>query len=247
MITIPHTVANFVASDELGATIVGFRSRNEQSRPFNLLRTQITRMLGSGKRLIGVTSATPQVGKTFIACNLAASLSRLPELRTYLFDLDLRRGSVAQRFGLPVEKGITEYLDETIDDLTGLSWGVAEQRLCIYPAREQTVLSSELLSHSRFNALAEAMRASAETDLFICDLPPVFANDDAMIAVERLDGYILVVEEGVTTKKQVRDALRLLGQEKCLGTVLNRYVKGIVGDDYGYGYGVDSKYASYYG
>jgi Mrp family chromosome partitioning ATPase len=235
-----------VEASEIAEEIVGFRSRDSQSRPFNLLRTQIMRLVASGNRLIGLTSATPQVGKTFIACNLAASLSRLPEHQTFLLDLDLRRGSVADRFNLPVEKGMTEYLDGTVEDLASLAWGVKDQRLVIHPSRSQAIMSSELLSDARFSTLIEVARASAPSNLFVFDLPPVFANDDAMIIVEKLDGYIFVVEDGVTTKKQIRDAMRLLGREKCFGTVLNRYASGFAGGEYGYGYGADGKYADYY-
>lgn len=244
--TISASPAHLVAPDVVDEAIVGFRSRDERSRAFNLLRTQIIRLVGNGTRVIGVTSATPQVGKTFIACNLAASLSRLPDLQTYLFDFDLRRGSVAERFNLPVEQGLTEYLGGVTDNLAGLSWGVEGQRLTIYPTPERRVMSSELLATSRFGQLVGAMRELRGQNVFICDLPPVFANDDAMMISELVDGYILVVEDGVTTAKQVRDSLRLLGQEKCFGTILNRYIKGLVSGDYGYGYGKQGKYSDYY-
>lgn len=243
---ISTTPAHILPADELGEEIVGFRSRDERSRPFNLLRSQMIRLVAGGARVIGVTSATPQVGKTFIASNLAASLARLPDMRTILFDLDLRRGSVAERFNIPVERGLTEYLGGDIDNLGDLAWGVEDQRLTIYPTPERPVLSSELLAGSRFTALVNGMRAMRGQVVCICDLPPVFANDDSMMVMEYIDGYVMVVEDGVTTAKQVKDALRLLGREKCYGTVLNRYIRGFVGGDFGYGYGKGSGYSDYY-
>ena len=46
----------------------------------------------------------------------------------------------------------------------------------------------------------------------------------------------------------MKDSIRLLGRDKLLGTVLNRYVRGLGGDDYGYGYGRvgEKKYSKYY-
>jgi protein-tyrosine kinase len=244
--TISATPATIAPAEFVSDTIVGFRGRDERSRAFNLLRTQLIRLYANGAKVIGVTSATPQVGKTFIACNLAASLSRLPDMQTILYDLDLRRGSVAERFELPVEIGMTEFLLGETDDLANLSWGIEGQRLTMYPTAARRVRSSELLASARFASLVAAMRAMRGDVMHICDLPPVFANDDSMIVNEHIDGYIMVVEDGVTTAKQIRDSLRLLGPEKCFGTILNRYVKGFSGGDYGFGYGKGKAYADYY-
>lgn len=238
--------SNIVAAEAVGSMVFGFQSRDQRSRSFNLLRTQITRFAANGTRLIGITSATPQVGKTFVASNLAASLSRVAELTTTLIDLDLRRGSVATQFSIAEGHGLAEYLGGETDNLAGMAWGIEGQRLVIYPTRQRRIASAELLAGPRFDALIAAMRALTTPAVHLCDLPPVFANDDAMIVAEQLDGYLLVVEDGVTTAKQLGDALRLLGPEKCLGTILNRYVRGLVGGDYGYGYGYGD-YAGYYG
>ncbi|MDP1027141.1 CpsD/CapB family tyrosine-protein kinase [Sphingomonas sp. KR1UV-12] len=244
--TISTTPRHFIATDALGEAIVGFRSRDERSRSFNLLRTQIVRLMGNGVRVIGITSATPKVGKTFVACNLAASLARLPEMQTVLMDLDLRRGSVAERYNIPVQTGLTEYLAGRTDDLADLAWGVEGQQLTIYPCAVRRVMSSELLASARFQELIVAARALPGQAVVLLDLPPVFANDDAMIVGELIDGYILVVEDGVTTAKQVRDSMRLMKSVTCFGTVLNNYVRGFAGGDYGYGYGKSSGYADYY-
>ena len=243
---LPVTPRHMIPADQLGEAIVGFRSRDQRSRPFNLLRTQIARLVGEGVRVIGITSATPQVGKTFVASNLAASLARLPELQTVLVDLDLRRGSVAERFNIPVRQGMTEYLAGEVDDLASIAWGIEGERLTLYPTAEARVHSSELLASARLQGLIASMRAIPDQAVVLCDLPPVFANDDSMIVSEMIDGYIMVVEDGVTTATQVRDSRRLLGSVRCFGTVLNRYIKGFAGGDYGYGYGKGSGYSDYY-
>lgn len=237
---------NHVTADDLDEGVVGFRGRDQRSRAFNLLRTQVIRMAGEGAKLIGMTSPTPQVGKTFVASNLAASMGRIPDLRTYLFDFDLRRGSVAERFGIPNSFGLADYLTGDVDSLEGLAWQVEDEKLVIYPTFEKELYSSELIASRRFSALIAAMRQVEDGAIHLCDLPPVFANDDAMIACEQLDGYLMVVEDGVTTAKQLKDAMRLLGPAKCLGTILNRYIQGLAPGDYGFGYGKQSSYSSYY-
>jgi protein-tyrosine kinase len=239
----PHSV---ISAHELGSSIVGFQSRDIRARPFFLLRAQLSRLASQGVRRIGVTSPLPQVGKTFVACNLAAAASRLPDLTCHLIDLDLRRGSVAETFGLPSGPGVVEYLRGEVGDFASLSWGVEDQGLIIYPTVGKMMRSSEILARQSYGNLIAAFDGNASNDIGIFDLPPAFANDDAILGIEQLDGYLLVVQDGVTTAKQVKDAIRLLGPEKLLGTVLNRYVRGLTVDDYGYGYGNEKKFSKYY-
>ena len=94
--------------------------------------------------------------------------------------------------------------------------------------------------------LVKAMRALDDRYLCLCDLPPAFANDDAAIVLQQLDAYLLVVEEGKTTARQVRDAIEVLRPAPCMGTVLNRYRTSLGTDDYGFGYWSQRGYDSYY-
>ena len=234
-------------ADAVQRGVFGFNSRDRRSRPFNLLRSQVIKqMRAQGWRRLGITSATPGVGKTFIAANLAASLSRVPEQRTLLFDLDLRRGSVAIQYGLVEQPGIEAYLAGDIDTLGPVARGVVDSNLILYPCFPTNVSSAEALAGPRMRALIDAMAALPENCLSICDLPPAFANDDASIVLGQIDAYLLVVEEGKTTARQVRDAIKVLSPAPCLGTVLNRYNGIVGGDDYGFGYRSQGKYDAYY-
>lgn len=241
------TAATVPTTGLLDKHIYGLNSRDQRSRPFNLLRSQVLKAARAHNwRVIGVTSATPRVGKSFIASNLAAALARTPDMHTYLFDMDLRRSSLAEYFGLTGEVGIADYLDGQIDDLSAVARDVEGERLTIFPSFSNQLHSAELLANARMEQLIADMRRLPDDSFCICDLPPVFANDDAVVMTQKIDAYLLVVEEGVTTRKQVTDTVRLLQPAPCIGTVLNRYQGGIMGDDYGYGYGQSQKYAEYY-
>ena len=227
--------------------IYGFDSRDIRSRPFNLIRSRLLKLhANQGWRLFGVVSATPGVGKSFIATNVAAALSRAPGLQTYLVDMDLRRGSVSRNFGHPVDIGIRSYLEGDSASVGDVSFRLADERLIIIPSDRSGAHSAELLAGEPMERLLAAMRGGNRNALFLCDLPPVFANDDAAIAIEKMDGYVMVVEDGRTTKKQIRESLDMLGRAKCAGVVLNRYDGGLVSDSYGYGYGSTKAYGQYF-
>lgn len=247
ILVLEDTRVSLEMADDPKQGLFGFNSRDRRSRPFNLLRSQVMKLAKANQwKVIGITSATPRVGKSFTACNLAASLGRIPNLRTLLFDLDLRRGTVAETFGMPVGPGVNSFLTGEIDSVSELAYNVSGTGLTIYPCFPTDASSAELLAGNRLRALVAAMRRLPDNVICICDLPPAFANDDTAIVLSELDAFLFVVEEGVTTARQVRDAIDLLKPSPCMGTIFNRYHGGIGGDDYGFGYRTSRDYDAYY-
>lgn len=221
----------------------GFDSRNASSRSFNLIRSKLVSLRRErGWRLLGVASATPSVGKSFVSANLAAAMSRDPRFQTYLLDLDLRRGSIKDIFGIEPDTSIVEYLEDQNSAEVLRGYIPQAQELIIIPSITAEVHSAELLASDRAQALFRAMRTSDERNYFICDLPPVFANDDAAIIMEALDGYVIVAQDGKTTQREVEATVNMLGAERLAGVVLNKYRGGLVSE----GYGVEERYASEY-
>jgi len=222
--------------------IYGFDSLDARSRPFNMIRAKLHEFRSErGWRLFGVVSATPKVGKSFIAANVAASLSRDPRFQTTAIDLDLRRASLTDVFNIEPGVSIRAYLEgQTAEPPT--AYTLEGENLIILPTTPGPIRSAELLAGAQAQALFSAMRASNEKSIFIVDLPPVFANDDAVTAMAQLDGYVVVVEEGRTTTREVKDVVGLLGFERLAGVVLNKYRGGLVSE----GYGVDNYYAAGY-
>jgi Mrp family chromosome partitioning ATPase len=138
------------------------------------------------------------------------------------------------------DNGLNEYLGNGGRFETYLLDGEA---LTVIPTRGGMVHSAELLASSRARSMFQAMRRSNPDNFFICDLPPVFANDDAVATMAYLDAYILVSEEGLTTEREIKDSVETLGRGKLAGVVLNKFKGGVLSD----GYGVDSYYAVGYG
>jgi Mrp family chromosome partitioning ATPase len=221
----------------------GFDSRNASSRSFNLIRSKLVSLQRErGWRMLGVVSATPNVGKSFVSANVAAAMSRDPRFQTYLIDLDLRRGTIRDIFGIETEDGVVSYLEEPESRNVLAGFMPQGQELIIIPAVPGPVHSAELLASERAGALFRAMRGSDERNYFICDLPPVFANDDAAIIMEALDGYVIVAQDGKTTQREVAATVEMLGHDRLAGVVLNKYRGGLVSE----GYGIEDRYASEY-
>lgn len=225
--------------------IIGFDNRDARARPFNLLRTSFAKKLKEdGHRLIGITSATPAAGKSFLSMNLASSLARVVEEPIFLVDLDIRRASLADEIGLVPEHGIESYLEGTVDSLAEIGHRIEGTSLGIFPTIRRSRNTAELLAGDRFTQMITTLRDRSEASIILFDLPPAFANDDAMISLAQLDGFVLVVDAGKTTRRHVQDVMAMLYPTPCIGTILNRYQGGL-GDSYGYGYG-GPDYSKYY-
>jgi protein-tyrosine kinase len=222
--------------------IVGFNSRDIRSRPFNLLRTQVLRKMRERKwKILAVTSDAPNAGKSFVTTNLAAAMGQLADVKVMALDLDLRRASLGSRMGVNADKGMSDYLNGSVDRVADLGVRVQPLNIALFPSSPASINSAELLVGPRIKDLFASIRALPDDYIVLIDLPPVFANDDAMAVMQLVDAYMFVIEEGVTTQRQVRDAMNLLNPVECIGAVLNRYVEQ-PGDSYGY----SGNYERYY-
>ena len=222
----------------------GFDSKDIRSRPFKLLRTQLTKLLaGRQASFVGITSPAPAAGKSFLSLNIAASLAQLGDRPVYLVDLDLRRASMAEQLELTVEKGVDAFLRGEVQSLQEIALRLDDLPLVLVPTNQVTSGSEEYVSGPAFARLIELLRAKSQNAVVLFDLPPVFASDDAMICIEALDGYIMVVDSGSTTRRQLQEAIEMLQPSPMLGSVLNRYKGGLL-DSYGY---YSHTYDRYYG
>jgi len=226
--------------------IVGFRNADTRARPFKLMRAQVVRQMEDREiKLIGVTSAAPNVGKTFVASNLAAALSRIADYDVYLVDLDLHRPAVAERFSFEGEGwGVHDFLTGEQPDISQVARRINDERLVVVPGYKRDVATGELLTSATGTRLFEGLRALPKGSVVVVDMPPIFADDDAVIIGQHLDGFILIVEDGKSTRKQILETIRLLSPTPFMGAVLNRYRSQLFADEYGYGFAYG--YGGYY-
>lgn len=225
--------------------LYGFDSTDARSRSFNLIRSRLVELRRKqGWRRIGIVSATPNVGKSFVAGNLAAAMSRDPRFQTYLIDLDLRRGAIKDLFGIQTDLGVAEYLEQQDAgvDVPLHAFRLQGQRLVIIPSVPGYLRSSELLASDSARAMFLAVQKSADLNYFIVDLPPAFANDDASTVLQFLDGYVLIAEEGNTSLSEIESVVDMLGETRLAGVVLNKYRGGLLSE----GRGFEERYASGY-
>ncbi|WP_118857268.1 CpsD/CapB family tyrosine-protein kinase [Sphingomonas mesophila] len=200
--------------------IYALDSKDPRSRPFVQLRSQILKGLeGLGGRVIAVTSASAANGKSHVAANLACALSRVRS--TTLIDLHLRRPVIGERFGLTADQGVGAYLaGDEADVQLGLQ--IEGERLTVHTSGPAIDDSSDLLMSPRLERFFAQIHRDPDEPVCVVDTPPVLESDDMTLIARQVDGLLVVIEEGRTTKTQMIETLRLLEGVPIVGTLLNK-------------------------
>jgi polysaccharide biosynthesis transport protein len=208
---------------------------------YRMLRTSVLlSTAGTPPKTILITSSQPGEGKTTTAVNTAVSLSQLGS-SILLIDADLRRPAVHKTFRIPGNRGIKNYLSSNtpIEDLIV---DVGVPNLALLPCGPIPPNPAELISSERMKDLIRTL--SEKYDHIIIDSPPLISVTDPVILSTLVDGAILVVHAGRSTRDLVRRARQELSGvgAKIFGVVLNNVdIKKEGYNDYYY-YRYNSRY-----
>lgn len=203
------------------------------------LRSSLMFMSSSEKppKLIVVTSAIPNDGKSTTVANLAITIARAGS-KVLLVDGDLRRGVMHKRFGIEAKSGLAEVLADQIP------WRDAVKptqvpNLDLLQRGASPHNSGELfLTLGRRPFLQEVAK---DYDYVLFDSAPVMAADDVCNLAPFVDGLLMVIRAEFTSARVARAALDLLYLRKVnvLGLVFNAVRAD--GSEYYY-----YKYSDYY-
>jgi protein-tyrosine kinase len=194
-------------------------------RAYKILRTRLLRRLDANQwRSLAVTGATAGEGKTLTAINLAMALAQDVNTWVFLVDLDLQRPRVADYLGMTGmsgEKGLSDYLLHGAS-FESVVYSPQIERLAVLPNFESISNSSDLMTSARMIELVEALEAESPRRIVVFDMPPVLASDDVLAFSPQVDGLLMVVGEGFTTRESLLSAREVLAEMNLLGVVLNR-------------------------
>lgn len=186
---------------------------------FRLLRARLCQMQnGTNLKKVVITSGAAGEGKTTVAANLAISLARHTEQKVLLLEGDLRHPALATKFGLEDLQGVREWF-EGQQPITEFIYQVEGHQLWLLPAGAPAEDALRILQSERF---AEAVnRLTGCFDWIIIDAPPLAPLADIHLWVQKADGVLLVIRDGVAQKETLARGLVGLDTAKLLGVVHN--------------------------
>ncbi|HYV32898.1 MAG TPA: polysaccharide biosynthesis tyrosine autokinase, partial [Candidatus Binatia bacterium] len=174
---------------------------------------------GVHPKVVLVTSAVPDEGKSTVTANLARALA-FGGAWVLLVDADLRRGSLHEMMGMAAQPGLSELLTDPaaagnvvqtngVPDLAFISSGSLRSN------------PGDIFLHPELDKMLAKWRK--EYDYVLIDSSPIFAADDATTLAPQTDGVLFVVRSRYSRARPVLAALELLHQRraKVLGLIYN--------------------------
>jgi protein-tyrosine kinase len=203
-----------------------------EAEQFKILRTNLL-FPSSGKspRTIMVTSSVPDEGKSLIAANLAVSIAQSIQEYVLLIDCDIRRPCIHTQFGFGDVPGLSDHLSKGIP-VSSLLLKTKVNKLSILPGGTLHHNPSELVSSQQMSRLLQEVKYRYSDRFIVIDSPPPKLTAETSALSRQVDGVLLVIEFGRTSREMVSDLVKTIGKEKIIGIVLNK---------------LDMRFANYYG
>jgi Mrp family chromosome partitioning ATPase len=225
---------------------------------FRMLRSNLEFVtLEHEVKVIMVTSAVQQEGKTTTVANLAVALARGGS-RVVVVDLDLRRPFLGRFFDVSARPGLTEvvlgraHLEDAIATIAvastervqatplGLSRGNGDGELHgvldVLHAGPLPPDPGEFVGTARLARLIARLREGA--DIVLIDAPPMLPVGDALTLSRLVDGIVVVARLGVLRRGMLAELARLLrtARARPLGFVITDAESDQDFEGYGYGH-----------
>ena len=162
--------------------------------------------------MVSITSSSKSEGKTITAVNIAIALAQQVDTRVLIIDCDLRRPRIQSVLEIPVDKGITNYLNfecevsdivytSKLDNLDAICCGTIPPN------------PSELLSSDNMKELIKEL--SKQYDYIIFDTPPIGVVIDALPIIKQTDGVVVIVRDNVTDIRDYKKTIDILKRSEA--------------------------------
>ncbi len=229
----PGNEAGHAATEQTSRSMMVLDNRSAAAEAYRVLRTSM--LLSAADRppkIVLVTSGQAGEGKTTTVVNTAISLGQLGA-SVLIIDCDLRKPATHKLLNVEHQNGLSTYLSRETE-INGLIHKLPIGNLSLLPCGPIPPNPAELLSSNKMKNMLAML--SEHYDHILIDSPPLLSVTDSVILSTMVDGVILVVHGGKSTRiaaRRARQELTSVGA-KIFGVVLNNLDVSRDGYDYTY-------------
>jgi capsular exopolysaccharide synthesis family protein len=225
--------------------LIANTSSTVQAEAYKHLRTSILlSTAGRAPKSLLVTSSVPAEGKTTTVINTATVLAQTGA-QVLIIDADMRRPRLHQVLDMSNDEGLSALLSSDMVEADVLLKIKKYQDTNIYLLSSGAIPPNpaELLGSSQMKQLLEIV--GNNFNYVVIDSPPIASFTDGVLISALVDGVLLVVHGGKTSRQVVRRARQMLHEigAKIIGVVLNK-AEMRTGSDYYYHYGYNGYYSN---
>lgn len=202
---------------------------NKIAESFRVLRSKIL-IPQDGRpapKTIMVTSALPREGKSFVTANLGIALAQGVDQHALLVDCDLRAPSLAQLFGMSPKRGLADYLQDNAD-ISSLLQKTSLEKMMLIPSGSPPANPADLLGSERMAKLVKELSARYPDRYVIFDTPPLEIASESKVLSQLVDGVVLVVRQGISSRSLVEKFITDIGKDKILGVIFNGHKSNFI-------------------
>ncbi len=217
--------ANGEEQEPKGSTelLINNDPRSSLAEAYRQLRTSILlSTAGHAPKSLLVTSSLPAEGKTTTAVNTAISLAQTGA-KVLVIDADMRRPRLHSVFGISNAQGLSTILSSemTPAEIVETVQYDDDAKLHLLPSGPIPPNPAELIGSEQMTNFLKVMQDNFTH--VVVDSPPIASFTDGVLIASMVDGVILVVHSGKSSRQVVRRARQFLQDvgAKVLGVVLN--------------------------
>ena len=208
------------ADSEAAYQLATLDTHSSAAEAYRVLRTSVLlSAAGRPPKTILITSGQPGEGKTTTVVNTAISLAQMGA-SVLIIDCDLRRPTTHKVLGVDHAQGLSTYLSREVP-LDELIQKLPIANLSLLPCGPVPPNPAELIISEKMKDMLREL--AGKYDHILIDSPPLINVTDPVILSTMVDGVILVVHGGKSTRDVVRRARQELSTvgAKIFGVVLN--------------------------
>ncbi len=203
--------------------LISADSRSSLAEAYRHLRTSILlSTAGHAPKTLLVSSSLPSEGKSTIATNTAISLAQTGA-KVLIIDADMRRPRLHSIFNIENGLGLSSLLASQLSDLdvTNAIKQDEKSKLFIMTSGPIPPNPAELIGSEQMVSLLRILQS--QFTHIVIDSPPIASFTDGVLIASMVDGVILVVHAGRSSRQVVRRSRQMLQEigAKIFGVVLN--------------------------
>lgn len=203
--------------------LISADTRSSLAEAYRQLRTSILlSTAGHPPKTLLITSSLPAEGKTTTATNTAISLAQTGA-KVLIIDADMRRARLHSIFNLTNGEGLSTLLSSKLADAEIAKAIKYDEgtKLHIMTSGPIPPNPAELIGSEQMAKLLKMLQSKFTH--VVVDSPPIASFTDGVLIASMVDGVILVVHSGKSSRQIVRRARQFLVDvgAKIVGVVLN--------------------------